>query len=415
MSNDTAKRTNHANRLALTGEEYEQRMKQLRSLEDVNLFIKDLVGPTIQTMLEAEMTHHLGYEKHDNAGDRSGNARNGYSEKTLLTQHGGTRIRVPRDRNSTFEPQVVPRHSHKTASDIEEQIIALYASGMTTRDIHAHMEQIYGIDVSPSMVSMITDKVEPLIREWRERPLSSIYLICYLDGIHFKVRDNGKIVNKCAYTVLGLNLEGKKEILGIWIGEHEGAKFWMQVLTELKNRGVDDIIFCAIDGLTGFKDAIDAVFPQTQVQRCIVHMVRASMRFIPHKLRDKFCADLRAIYTAASEQAAYQALQDMKTRWPHYAIYLQAWEENWPELAPFFSFSEAVRKILYTTNGVESVHRQLRKITKTTSIFPHDEALMKLLWLGQRDISKRWNAPVPGWTEIISQFAIMYPDRIKFR
>lgn len=304
------------------------------------------------TILEAEMTNHLGYDKHDNTGDNSGNSRNGYSAKIIKTKHGEVPLEIPRDREGTFEPGIVPKGERRITNDIEDKIIELYASGSTTHDIEMLMQDLYGIAVSASMVSMITDKVEPLIREWRERPLASIYPIVYLDGIHFKVRTDGKVMNKCGYTILGVNCYGFKELLGIWIGEHESAKWWMATLNELKNRGVEDIFIACVDGLKGFTEAIEAVFPNTQIQRCIVHQVRASMKCIPHKLKDKFC--------------------------------------------------------------VESLHRQLRKITKTTSVFPHDEALIKLLWLGQRRISKGWiTNKMPQWSEIISQLSIMFPGRLK--
>ena len=400
--------------VSLTVQEIAEKQKNLRTIEDVNGFIKDLVGPTLQRLLEAEMTNHLGYEKHDNTGDRSGNARNGYSKKTMQTKQGAVELDIPRDRNATFEPEIIPKGSTRVTNDIEDKIIELYASGTTTRDISDLMQDLYGVTVSAALVSIITDKVEPQIREWRERPLSRLYPIVYLDGIYFKVRGEGKVWNKCGYTVLGVNCYGFKELLGIWIAEHEGAKLWMAVLNELKNRGVEDIFIACVDGLKGFTEAIQAVYPKTQIQRCIVHQVRSSMMCIPHKLKDKFCTDLKVIYNAPTEEAGYQALQDMKPRWTKYAFALEGWERNWAELSTFFVFSEPLRKLIYTTNGVESLHRQLRKITKTTSVFPHDESLIKLLWLGQRKISKGWASnKMPQWSEVISQLAIMYPERLQ--
>lgn len=289
----------------------------------------------------------------------------------------------------------------------------MYAKGMTTGDINEHMEEIYGVDVLSSMVSAITDKVLPLIQEWQQRPLSAIYPIVWLDGLHFKVKDNGKIVNKCADTILGINTDGMKDILSICINETEGAKYWLQVLNELKNRGVQDILICCVDGLKGFSDAIQAVFPHTDVQQCLVHQVRNTMKYILHKFGEKFCAYLREIYTAPNEQAGFEALQVAKQKWPLYVPYLKSWGKKWPELSTFFVYSPAIRKMIYTTNAVENLHRQLRKVTKTTSIFPHEESLLKLLWLAARDVSKKWTMPAPGRYEIISQFAIMFPDRIK--
>ncbi|MBI2550826.1 IS256 family transposase [Candidatus Uhrbacteria bacterium] len=389
-------------------------MKGIKSVEDAHAFIREMMGSTLQTVLEAELTDHLGYDKHDNEGDGSGNSRNGYSEKTVETSLGKTVLAVPRDREGMFEPRIIPKHGRKTTNELEDKIIAMYAQGMTTRDIHAHMQDIYGVDVSATMVSTITDKLEPQIREWRERPLETMYPIVYLDGIRFKVRDNGKMMNKCAYSVLALNIEGKKEVLGLWVAQSEGAKFWMEVLNELKNRGVEDILICCVDGLTGFNEAIEAVFPQTNIQRCIVHLIRSSLKFIPHKLKDKFCHDLKQIYTAPTEEAGLQALMDMKEAWKDHPAALQAWEQFWPDLSTFFIFSQPVRRIIYTTNAVESLHRQLRKITKTTSTFPHDEDLIKLLYLGVWNISKRWTAPITRWSEILAQLTIQFPNRINF-
>lgn len=297
-------------------------------------------------------------------------------------------------------------------NDIEEKIISMYAKGLTTRDLQSHMQDIYGVEISPAMVSHITDKVLPLVREWQARPLSPQYAVLYLDGLHFKVRDTGRIVVKCAYTVLGVNTEGNKEILGIWIGEHESAKFWLEVLTEIKNRGVEDIVIACVDGLKGFSEAIKTIFPETDIQQCIVHQIRNTMKYVPNKYREAFCKDLRAIYTAPTEEAGFAALQAMKTQWPDYVIYLKSWEEKWHELSPFFRYPPLVRRMIYTTNAVENLHRQLRKVTKTTTIFPHEEAFTKLLWLAQNDISKHWNTPLPNWGTIIAQLAMMYPNRI---
>lgn len=397
----------------LSYEEYQEKIKNLKTADDVNGFVRDLVGPVLQEMLEAEMDNHLGYQKHSPIGDKSGNSRNGYSEKTLKTGFGPSTIQVPRDRSGDFEPQAVKKYQ-TTTSDIEERIISMYAKGMTTRDINDHMRQIYGVDVSAGMVSSITDKVLPLVQEWQNRPLCPLYPIVYLDGVHFKVHESGKIVNKCGYTVLGIDDEGRKELLGLWIyGGGEGAKFWLQVLTEIKNRGVADIFIACVDGLKGFPDAIQAVYPDTTVQQCVIHQVRNTMKYVPHKHKDKFCADLRTIYTAPTEEAGYQKLQEVKEKWPMYQLYLKSWETNWPALSPFYSYPPEIRRIIYTTNAVESLHHQMRKVTKTTTIFPHDEALLKLLWLAQRDMTRKWTQPIPVWNQILPQFAILFPDRLK--
>ena len=296
---------------------------------------------------------------------------------------------------------------------MEERIIGMYAKGMTTRDIAEYAKDIYGVDVSSGLVSTITDKILPLVTEWQNRPLHSLYPFLYLDGMVFKVRDQGRIVNRSAYIVLGINVLGMKEILGIWIGETEGAKFWLGVLTEIRNRGVEDILIASVDGLTGFGEAIRTVFPDAKVQQCIVHQVRNTLKYVVHKDRKSFAADLRSIYTAPSEEAGLAALEAVRTAWHKYAPYLKAWEAKWVELSPFFEYPEAIRRIMYTTNAIESVNRRFRKVTKTTSIFPHDEALMKLLWLAQRDISKSWTMSIQNWGEIMAQLAILWPEKIR--
>jgi len=392
-------------------EEFQEKAKNLKTLSDVTAFAKELVAPTLQKMLEAELEEHLGYKKHDASGRGTGNSRNGHSVKKLKTSFGQTELAVPRDRLSTFEPLAVKKRE-TVESDVEERIISMYAKGMTTRDITAHMQDIYGVEVSATMISMITDKVVPLVAEWQSRPLAPVYALVSLDGMFFKVRDSGRIVNRTAYIVLGVTLEGCKEILGIWVGESEGAKFWMQVLSEIKNRGVEDILIASIDGLAGFPDAIAAVFPEADIQQCIVHQTRNSMKYVPHKHKKEFAADLRKIYTAPTEEAGLAALEAVKETWPQYALYLKGWVEKWAELSSFFKYPAEIRRIIYTTNAIESVNRQFRKVTKTTSVFPHEEALHKLLWLVQRDIAKHWTLPIRNWGEIIGQLAIMFPDRI---
>lgn len=395
----------------LTFDEYNEKVKNLKTLSDVTNFAKDLIAPTLQEMLEGEMTHHLGYPKNHPAGNLTGNSRNGHYDKTIKTNFGEAKMNVPRDRNSSFEPLAVKK-GESIQSDVEEKIISMYAKGMTTRDINVHMQDIYGVSISSDMVSSITDKVQPLIEEWQSRPLDALYPVVYCDGIHFKVRDNGRIVSKCAYILLGITAEGSKEVLGIWVGESEGSKFWMQVLSEIKHRGTKDILICCVDGLTGFSDAIKAIYPDAVIQRCIVHQIRNTTKYIPHKHKKAFCADLKKIYSAPSEEAGLQALCAMQEQWPQYKVYLQKWEERWNELSPFFSYPAALRRMIYTTNAIESLNRQFRKVTKTTSIFPHDKALTKLLWLAQRDIAKKWSMPVRNWGQILAQLSILFPDKI---
>lgn len=394
-------------------EEFQEKMSKLKTVSDVTNFAKELLAPTLQAMLEAEMENHLGYKKHEASGDNIGNSRNGYSTKKLKTSFGTEELQVPRDRNSEFEPIAVKKYQ-TIESDLEEKVIAMYAKGMTTRDINSYLQDIYGVEVSAGMVSNITDKILPLINEWQVRPLEEIYVIMYLDGIHFKIRDNGKIVNKCGYTVLGVTKEGNKDLLGIWLGNSEGSKFWLQVLNEIQNRGVRDILICCVDGLKGFSDAIKAIYPNTEIQQCIIHQVRNTMKYIPHRHKKEFCADLKEIYGAPNEKAGFENLQRVKKKWKQYEMYLKSWEIKWEELNSFYKYSQPVRRIIYTTNAVESLHRQFRKVTKTTCVFPNEESLIKLLWLAQRDISKRWNMAIQNWGEIMGQISIMFKDRIQF-
>lgn len=396
----------------LSHDEYKAKVSKLKTLDDLNNFAKDLIAPVLQEMLEGEMENHLGYPKHSSTGRNSGNNRNGYSKKTLKSKYGEMGIAVPRDRKGDFEPEAVRKYQ-TVDNAVEEKIISMYAKGMSTRDINAHMQDIYGVEVSSTMVSSITDKILPLVSEWQDRPLPPLYSILYLDGIHFNVRDSGRIMNKCCYTVLGLNMEGQKEVLGLWISENEGAKFWMSVLTDLKNRGVADVLIVCVDGLKGFSEAIAAVYPETVVQRCIVHEVRNSVKYVASKHRKEFCSDLKTVYSAPSEEAALKALEAAKEKWPQYKAHLNRWEQDWPQLSVFFLFSPEIRRLIYTTNPVESLHRQMRKVTKTTSVFPHDESLKKLLYLAHRDIAKKWTMPVQNWGLIISQLAIEFPERVK--
>jgi len=397
----------------ISREEFEKISKNLRTLSDVTAFTKALVAPTIQAMLEAEMENHPGYKKHSNSGDNTGNSRNGYYPKTITTSEAGkTAIQVPRDRKGEFEPLVIRKYE-TIESGVEEKIVSMYAKGMTTRDIKSHMNDIYSVDISADMVSNITDKVLPLIKEWETRPLEKIYPIVFLDAIHYKVRDSGKIVSKAAYNILGINLEGKKELLGIWIGENEGAKYWLGVLNELKNRGVEDILILAMDGLIGLPEAAKIAFPKTEIRLCIIHQIRNTLKYVSHKEKKKFMDDLKTVYKASTEKLALENLEAMKKKWPQYRFALKSWETKWPELSTFYKFPEEVRKVIYTTNAIEGLHRQFRKVTKTTSIFPHNESLMKLLWLAQKDITKKWTMSIDNWGMIIGQLSIMYPERIE--
>ena len=335
--------------------------------------------------------------------------------KTALQQETGgmVRRRGGRPRKIAPSPTISDENWRgSVSSEIEEKIMALYGKGMTTRDIVNYLREHHQVEVSQPLVSHVTDKIYPLIKEWQTRPLSSIYPFVYLDGLRFKVRDAGKIVNKCAYIILGINDQGRKEVLGIWINETESAKFWMGILNELKNRGVEDILIACIDGLKGFREAVKAIYPDADVQRCIVHQIRHTIKFMPTKDRDAFCVDLRTIYGAPTEEAGREALEAMKQKWPRYQPYLKSWEDHWAELAPFYQYPEPIRKSMYTTNAIESLNAQFRKATKTTMIFPHDEALEKLLWLVQDDIAKKWSLPVRNWGEAVMQLTILFPDKL---
>ncbi len=393
----------------LSYEEYQAKVAGLRTASDVNSFIKDLIAPTLQAILEAEMNEHLGYKKYESRGTND-NARNGYSQKKLRTSHGYAPLSIPRDRNAEFTPQIIPKHT-TTQPDVEEKIVAMYAKGMTTRDINAYMYEIYGVDVSASMVSSITDAVLPLIAEWQTRPLSPLYPFVYLDGIHFKVKKDGKVVTVCAYIVLGIDECGHKEVLGIWVGEAEGAKYWMGILSELKSRGVADLLIVCTDGLTGFDDAIHAIYPDARIQQCVIHQIRNTLKYIPHKDRKSVATALKSVYTAPTAGSGFEALLRVQEQFPSYEVYLKHWESKWHLLSTFFEYPAEIRRIIYTTNTIEGLNRQYRKITKTTSIFPHEQSLTKLLYLATRDITKKWYMPIRNWGTIVAQLAILFPEK----
>lgn len=386
--------------------------KECKSVEDVHNVLKDLFKGTLEEILEVELEEHLGYEKHSIVGNNTGNSRNGYSKKTIKTKIGETEIAIPRDRNGEFEPQIIRKYE-TTSNELEEQIIAMYAKGMSTRDIESHLKDIYGIEVSASLVSKVTDKIFPLITEWQSRPLERVYPIIYLDAIHFKVRKENRIVNKAAYTVLGINLTGLKEILGIWIGESESASFWLSVCNDLKNRGVEDILIACKDGLSGFSEAINTVFPQTEIQLCVIHQIRNSIKYISYKEQKKVIVDLKRVYQALTIEEAELAFQDFKKIWgKKYPAIIRSWENNWLELTTYFNYPYEIRRIIYTTNIVEAYHRQLRKITKTKTAYPTDDALRKVIYLATMEITNKWSMPVRNWGSCLSQFMIQYEDRI---
>lgn len=381
--------------------------------DDLAFALKDLFSTALEEMLEAELDTQLGYEKHSKTVKSTRNRRNGKSKKTVRSsEFGEVELSIPRDRNSEFEPQVVEKNQ-TSLPKIEDRIIFLYAKGLSTRDIQEHLEELYGINVSPTLISNVTNKLLPTIQEWQSRPLEAVYPIVFLDAIHYKVRHEGQVINKAAYVVLGVNLEGKKDILGIWIGENETSKFWLLVLGELKNRGVQDILIACTDNLTGFSEAILAVFPKTEIQKCIIHQIRNSTRYVGYKDLKQVTAALKLIYTAPTEEAALQQLDNFEKEWDKtYPLISRSWRANWHELATFFKYPPGIRKIIYTTNIIESFHRQLRKVTKSKSVFPSDESLLKMLFLVTRDVTKKWTSRMHHWGQILAQFAIFFEDRV---
>lgn len=377
--------------------------------------IKKLMKASLETMLEAEMTDQLGYAKHSSTGNNSGNSRNGTYRKTVASDQGALDLEIPRDRNGEFEPIIVKKHETRLGA-LEDKIISMYSKGMTTRDIQAHIEEIYGLEISPTLVSQITDKINDLAIQWQNRTLESVYPVVFFDAIHFKVKDSSTktVESKASYTCLGINIEGKKDLLGIWVGEAEGAKFWLSVMTELNNRGVKEICIACIDGLTGFSEAIKTVFPKIKIQRCIVHQIRNSMKYVASKDQKVFAQGLKTIYSAPTEAAALQNLKSVDETWgKKYTLAMKSWHANWEELSTFFQYPQEIRTMIYTTNAVESLHRQFRKVTKAKSIFPNDEALTKMLFLAYRDISKKWKLSVRDWAIVLGHFSIIFDKQLE--
>lgn len=387
--------------------------KNMKSVDDVQSALKDLFAETIQEMLEGEIESTLGYAKYDMKNKRTTNSRNGYSKKSVRSEYGDVDIQVPRDRDGEFEPTIVKKHQ-SNITGIEDQILALYAKGVSTRDIQDHLQQLYGIEVSPTLISNVTNKVVPLIKEWQNRPLQSVYAVVFLDAIHFKVKQDGAIVNKAAYMVIGIDLDGHKDVLGIWIGENESAKFWLYVLNELKNRGVQDILITSVDNLRGFTEAISACFPKTEIQKCVIHQIRNSIKYVSYKDLKKITSDLKPIYKAPTEQAALEELEHFEQTWgSKYPLMVQSWQTNWGEIATFFKYPPEIRKLIYTTNVIESYHRQLRKVTKGKAMFPTDEALLKMLYLVTMDVLRKWTGRVQNWGQILLQLSVFFEERVK--
>jgi putative transposase len=401
--------------MPITPELLDELLKDYQKPEDLlgqDGLLQQLTKALLERALNGELTHHLGYPKHDAIGDNSGNSRNGTTPKTVRGKRGQVRIDVPRDRNSEFEPQLVKKNQTRF-DGLDDKIISLYSRGLTQREIQGHLEEIYGVDVSPSLISTVTDAALDEVRAWQTRPLDAIYPILYLDALQVKVKSQGRVTNKAIYLAFGVNLQGLKEVLGMWASDAEGAKFWLSVVTELKNRGVQDIFIACVDGLKGFPEAIEAVFPQTRVQLCMVHLVRHSLSYVSHKDRKQVADDLKAIYQAATLSEAEHQLNDFEQKWATtYPVIAGSWRANWSRIVPMFGYPSEIRRAVYTTNTIESLNMTLRKISKNRSLFPNDEAVFKLMYLGLRNISKRWRMPIRDWSGAMNQFAILFEGRV---
>lgn len=385
----------------------------VKSFDDLKDVFKLMVGEMLENGLEGELDDELGYTKYDYRNKDGENSRNGYSKKTLKTSFGETKIKVPRDRDEEFEPQLVKKNQTTLTGDIEEKILSMYAKGMTTSDIEAHIQDIYGLECSDSTISRITDKILPVVREWQSRPLEEIYAVVFMDAIHFHVRSEGQIVKKAVYIAIGINMNGLKEVLGMWVGENESAKFWLSVMNGLKNRGLQDILIACVDGLTGFPAAIEAVYPKTEIQQCVIHQIRNTTRFVSYKDIKALMADLKKVYAAIDEQTALAELENFDEKWgnkyPKIAI---SWRDNWANLSTYFKYPQEVRTLIYTTNAIEGFNRQLRKVTKNKGVFPTDDSLLKMLYLAMMDITKKWTGKRREWGQIHSQLEIFFADRL---
>lgn len=387
--------------------------ENVSSMNDIQNLFKDTIAEFLEDGLEVELDEQLGYGRYDYKHKKTDNSRNGHSSKNLRTSFGEVEVSVPRDRKGEFEPQVLKKNQTSISQDIEEKILSMYAKGMTTSDIEAHIQDIYGVEVSDTTVSRITDKILPVAKEWQQRPLEAIYAVVFLDAIHYHVRSEGQIVKKAVYIAIGINLEGQKDVLGMWVGENESAKFWANVLNNLKNRGVEDIFIACTDNLTGFSAAIEAVYPKTEIQNCIIHQIRNSSKYVSYKDLKELMADLKAIYTAVDESAALDALDAFSQRWDQkYPKISQSWKANWANLSTYFKFPQELRRLIYTTNTIEGFNRQLRKVTKSKSVFPTDDSLFKMLYLAMMDITKKWTGRRQGWSQIHAQLAIYFEDRM---
>ena len=401
---EAARREKIRELLALSGVE---------GMEDIQQLFRETIAEFMESGLDAEMDEQLGYERYDVQGKETDDSRNGHSKKTLRTSFGDTTIQVPRDRKGEFDPIILRKNQTSISQDVEAKIISMYAKGMSTADIGDHIRDIYGIEVSESTVSRITDKVLPEAREWQQRPLESIYAVMFMDAIHYHVRSEGQIVKKAVYIAIGIDLSGRKDVLGMWVGENESAKYWATVLNSLRNRGVEDVFIACTDNLTGFANAIEAVFPRADIQNCIIHQLRNSSKYVSYKDLKALMADLKKVYAAVDEPSAEEALEAFSARWDKkYPKISASWRENWPNLSTYFKFPEELRRLIYTTNAIEGFNRQLRKVTKAKAVFPTDDSLLKMLYLAMLDITKKWTGRRQDWAVIHAQLAVYYADRM---
>lgn len=401
---EAARREKIRELLALSGVE---------GMEDIQQLFRETVAEFMESGLDAEMDEQLGYDRYDVKGKETDDSRNGHSRKTLRTSFGDTTIQIPRDRKGEFDPVILRKNQTSISQDVEAKIISMYAKGMSTTDIGDHIRDIYGIEVSESTVSRITDKVLPEAREWQQRPLESVYAVMFMDAIHYHVRSEGQIVKKAVYIAIGIDLSGRKDVLGMWVGENESAKYWATVLNSLRNRGVEDVFIACTDNLTGFANAIEAVFPKADIQNCIIHQLRNSSKYVSYKDLKALMADLKKVYAAVDEPSAEEALEAFSARWDNkYPKISASWRENWPNLSTYFKFPEELRRLIYTTNAIEGFNRQLRKVTKAKAVFPTDDSLLKMLYLAMLDITKKWTGRRQDWAVIHAQLAVYYADRM---
>lgn len=386
----------------------------IKSGNDVNSIMRDMMSVLLEGVLDEELNEELGYSKYDYRNKETDNSRNGHSRKTMRTSYGDMDIAIRRDRKGEYEPQLIPKYQNTVTQDMEEKIISMYAKGMTTGDIEAHLKELYDLDISDSTISRITDKIMPLVKEWQERPLQEIYAVVYMDAIHYHVRSEGRIVKRAVYIALGIDMDGKKDVIDMYVGENEGAKFWLSIINGLKNRGVQDILIACVDGLNGFPQAIEAVYPKTEIQQCIIHQIRNTTNYVSYKDLKKLMADLKMVYAAPDEAAALEELESFGKKWnSKYPKIYKSWSERWATLSTYFKYPNEVRKLIYTTNAIEGFNRQLRKVTKSKTVFPSDDSLLKMLYLATMDITKKWTGRRRDWSQIRAQLEIYFEERLE--